>query len=677
MWVWIGAGLALASPELELERGRVAVRLEQYDQARDHALSALRQSPNLGDAHQLYVDATAAAGLGSRGLQELVAYDVQTPPWYATTSALQAALEEDDWKTSRDLTEQLLVTWPDRPDLLVELWGSEHKKIVKLRERLVEAWVEPEALDQAQLEVLYRLYRVLQEADSPHLPAVVQVLVDQGEPEPPARQRFDRIQRSEIALQMSKDQLPALPWGYPSELVDVVERLADIWDLAGRSRHNAMAYQQLQRLTDDPTAWTGEAESWLAAGELDKALRAAEDGVVAATHPRAVDLMSLNDDLQRASLSRALLVRAQIHEARSYPQESLADLALANTLAREHLDDKLGERLDRLSGSLVPLVEAEYRGRDRVAAAVAAADRVAGDDLDAALRHIDAALFLTSSITRGGSRAADQPEIYGGLFAPILMARAELQLAQGRTEAARADAVMATLLAGRSQPWWWATRGEIQEKNGEYDAAFASYAIARGLGVPELDEGLQKTYVGLGSWKAAAIQVGGLPPAEPAPPPGTAAPVAVAAPRTRGKRPSTAPSLGRPFPDFSVATDAGTLSTAALRGRALIITFWSSDCEECLQMLTSFGSVARQLRKESRDTVLIGVSLDEDAADFAGVYRLGQRWGELVHEPSLGPRFGVTRLPTTWIVDRAGVARYYLDHWFSAEELERYVRDVE
>ncbi|HHO50081.1 MAG TPA: TlpA family protein disulfide reductase [Deltaproteobacteria bacterium] len=655
----------------------MAVSLEQYDQARDHALSALRQAPGLGEAHQLYVDATTSAGLGSRGLQELVAYDVQTPPWFATTFELSVALEAGDWKASRDLTEQVLMSWPDRPDLLMELWSSDHKKIAKLRDRLVEAWVKPKALETSSLEAIYRLYRLLREANSPHLPEVIQVLVEQGEPEPPARGRFDRIQRSEIALQMSKDQLPALPWGYPSELVDVVERLARIWEMAGRTRHSAMAYQQLQRLTDDPAAWAGEAEAWLASGELERALRAADDGVAHATRPRAIDLMAVNDDLQRASLSRSLLVRAQIHEARSYPQEALADLALANILAREHLDDKLGERLAKLSRSLAPMVEASYRGRDPVATAMSAARRVSDSDLDEALEHIDAALFLTAAITRGGGRAADQPEIYGSLFAPILFTRAELQLAQGRIEAARTDVVIATLLTGRSQPWWWRLRGEIQEKNGEYDAAFASYAIARGLGIPDLDEGLQRTYVGLGSWKAAAIQVGGLPPDEPAPPPGADRPVVAAAPAPRGKRPSTAPSLGRPFPDFAVETDAGTLTTGALRGRALIITFWSSDCEECLQMLASFGSVARQLRKESRDTVLIGVSLDEDAADFAGVFRLGQRWGELVHAPGLGPRLGITRLPTTWIVDRSGVSRYYIDHWFSAEELERYVRDVE
>ena len=83
-------------PELEVERGRVAFEREEYQAARDRAISALGEAPGLGGAHQLYVDATTAAGLGSRGLFELVSLEMTTPAWHEVVADLEVAVDQED-----------------------------------------------------------------------------------------------------------------------------------------------------------------------------------------------------------------------------------------------------------------------------------------------------------------------------------------------------------------------------------------------------------------------------------------------------------------------------------------------------------------------------------------------------------------------------------------------------
>lgn len=678
-WCWLALAWA-GEADVELERGRVALERQEFQAARDRAVSALGDEPGLAGGHQLYVDATTGAGLGSRGLYELIGIEIEDPPGFAERDALAEAVKVGDWHAIRDLTEQLLLTHPSAPDLLLPLWSSASGKVVKLRGRVVRALVAPEALAAAELEGLYRLRRLLLEVgDATARAAVDAALVARGEDQPPPRPPLTRIEKGDVALQLSKEPVPALPWAYPAEQVEIVSRLAEIWNKAGRHRHLALAWQQVQRQSDDPTAWSGEAEAWLAGQEHDKALVAATAAVLRSTHPRNVDLVAFNDDRQRADLARALLVRARTQEARGAAFAARADLALAQLLSGQVLDDKLAERLDKAITLEVRARESRYpTSGASVPAEVALGRAVRSTDPAEVQEAVTDAMVLASQGTRGGRMLAEQPELFEDLFGRAQMALAKSESEAGRVDQARAAAVIGTILTDRAHPWWWATRGQLQERNGEYDAAFASFAVARGLGVPGLEPELARTYVGIADWEVAANNLGGMPPATPAP----KEELVVARPagparKKPGERPATAPRLEEPFPQFILESDYGQLSLAALKGRVVVLTFWDSQCGECLQMLPAFGSLARRLRKEGRDMVVIGVSSDADKAKFEQVYRLGQRWCDLVHAPTLGEKFGITRNPTTWVIDRTGVARYFVDHWLSAEELESYVRQVE
>src|SRR5687767_9719834 len=93
--------------ELQVERGRVALEREAYAVARDRAIEALGTAPDHGAAQQLYVDATAAGGLGSRGLLELVTFEAGTVPWQAELAELERSVAAGEWRVIRSATEQL------------------------------------------------------------------------------------------------------------------------------------------------------------------------------------------------------------------------------------------------------------------------------------------------------------------------------------------------------------------------------------------------------------------------------------------------------------------------------------------------------------------------------------------------------------------------------------------
>jgi tetratricopeptide (TPR) repeat protein len=666
---------AVEEAQIDVARGRVAFELEQYGTARDRAIEALRAAPNHAGGHELYVDATTATGLGSRGLFELVAFDVDTPRWHDDHGALAVAVRAGDFKAIKERTEHLLVTWPTEPELLLPLWESEVRKVARLRDRLIAALVHPDALATADLRTLYSLRDLAMAVGDPAAQARIdRTLADRGEERPPPRPPLDRIQRTDLALQLSKEEYPTMPWGYPSELMDVGLRLEEILGKARRYRALALAWQEIQQRTDDPAAWTHEALAWLAEEELDRAMQAADAAVSRASRPRNIDLVGLNTDRQRQDLGDALLARARVIAARGDTVRALGEYGAAVLLAGETLDDAFAERLDKLNKAAAKSVSSRYPGAVPADAAVARAR--AEKDRETVVAMLSDARFLATVGTRRARTIADAPEAYGPVFAESYRVEADIEEQAGRIDPARVAAVVATLISGKSRPFWWARRAELHDRNGEYDAAFAAWSIARGLGVRDLDRDLERTYVGVADWEVAANNIGGAPPDEPA----VEAPVAIASRRRTGPRtdrPSSAPRLGQPFPKFSIDTGYGSLTNRALEGRVAVLVFFDQRCSECLQMLPTFGRVARRLRQEGHDVMVVGVSLDDDPAAFEQVFARGQRWAELVWAPNLRRPFAVDALPTTWVVDPQGVARYFVDHWLASEELETFIRNLE
>lgn len=110
-----------------------------------------------------------------------------------------------------------------------------------------------------------------------------------------------------------------------------------------------------------------------------------------------------------------------------------------------------------------------------------------------------------------------------------------------------------------------------------------------------------------------------------------------------------------PAPGFNLPRldGAGKLSLASLRGKAVVVNFWASDCQPCKQEMPRLEEAA--LRYDGR-VHFVGI----DVADFKGPARkFVKRYRatySMVFDPAAvtaGP-YGVIGTPQTFFVDRRG-----------------------
>ncbi len=109
-----------------------------------------------------------------------------------------------------------------------------------------------------------------------------------------------------------------------------------------------------------------------------------------------------------------------------------------------------------------------------------------------------------------------------------------------------------------------------------------------------------------------------------------------------------------PAPDFDLPTmDGGQLSSAALRGRVVLLNFWASWCAPCRTEMPALDS----LRRDIADTafVFVGVNEEEDvAAARAFMSEFGFEFPVVLGRGSLRRQFHYPGLPYTVLLDGSG-----------------------
>lgn len=123
----------------------------------------------------------------------------------------------------------------------------------------------------------------------------------------------------------------------------------------------------------------------------------------------------------------------------------------------------------------------------------------------------------------------------------------------------------------------------------------------------------------------------------------------------RGEAPPAGPAIGGPAPSFDLpsADGAARLTSAGLRGRPAVVSFWATWCSGCREEHAALQAVAREYRGRA---AFLGISVDDDAG---AVRRFLDEHGAeypvaLDRQSRVAATFGVAGVPQTFVLDAQG-----------------------
>ena len=124
--------------------------------------------------------------------------------------------------------------------------------------------------------------------------------------------------------------------------------------------------------------------------------------------------------------------------------------------------------------------------------------------------------------------------------------------------------------------------------------------------------------------------------------------------------PAAAATASEPAPDFTLETlDGAQLSLASLRGKPVLVDFWASWCAPCRQELPFLERLHHQYAAQG--LAIVGVSVDNEVANVRSFLRRTPLTFLVAHDPRkvAAARYGGTAMPSSYLIDRAGVVRHY------------------
>lgn len=114
--------------------------------------------------------------------------------------------------------------------------------------------------------------------------------------------------------------------------------------------------------------------------------------------------------------------------------------------------------------------------------------------------------------------------------------------------------------------------------------------------------------------------------------------------------------VGDRAPGFNLTSDNGEgMRLEDYRGKYVLLNFWATWCQPCVEELPSLNSVYQGMR--DKGLIVLGVSVDEDKdlyRRFLEAHRVGF---PTVRDPerSVSTRYGTFKYPETYLIDREGV----------------------
>ena len=110
---------------------------------------------------------------------------------------------------------------------------------------------------------------------------------------------------------------------------------------------------------------------------------------------------------------------------------------------------------------------------------------------------------------------------------------------------------------------------------------------------------------------------------------------------------------GDSAPEFTLTADNGQkVSIPDFKGKVLVLNFWASWCQPCVQETPSLSRLAQQFG--DKGVVVLGVSVDKDPRAYSSFLQKYRPAFLTVREGKLHEDFGTFMYPETYIIDAKG-----------------------
>ncbi len=135
--------------------------------------------------------------------------------------------------------------------------------------------------------------------------------------------------------------------------------------------------------------------------------------------------------------------------------------------------------------------------------------------------------------------------------------------------------------------------------------------------------------------------------------------------------------IGESAPEIS-ALDLNdqTVKLSTFKGKVVVVRFWSAGCKACVAEMPVIDEFSK--RNKDKGLVVLAVNRGEPKEWVEKfVYRLNISYPVLLDPEAIASKkYGVTAVPTTFFIDRNGIARKVVPGPIAKEKFETSVREL-